>query len=154
MNRFVAFFLAIFLFAACEEEKAPEAFQPRYKELTKCRNGICIEPLVIPDSIDQSLLVVTYYEYSPRIGHSLIVYDDTLKQTATCIKYYADNGIFQDRLKVTGYQEFCSIADTCARYTIRDTTVAFEHHKQSISVSWQYRRTDNLPPPSLLKEVE
>jgi hypothetical protein len=150
-NGFV-FLIAIHLLIACDEETPAKAFQPRFKELPKCKNGICIEPLVIPDSIDKSLVAVTYYEDSPRIGHSLIVYDDSLRQSATCIKYYADSGIFQDRLKVMAYNVFRSIADTCAGYTIKDSTVAFVHDKHSMILNWEYKRTDNLPPPSLLKE--
>lgn len=144
--------IAVSLFAACEEESAPLAFQPRFKELSNCKNGICIGPLVIPDSIDKSLVAVTYYENAPRIAHSLIVYDDSLKKTATCMKYFADTGIFVDKLGVMGYQVFRSISDTCRSYRIKDSTVSFVHDKHSIVLNWEYKRTDNPPPPSLLRE--
>ena len=99
-----------------------------------------IENFKIPDSINKTLMVATYYDVHSKC-HSLIVFNDSTKKTATQIQYLSDSTFTMDKLESTKFNEFTSIFNK-GLYLVKENAVAYTYINGNQSVSFEYPRTD------------
>jgi len=132
--------LSNFLFS-CDETKSEQDIgthlQTVLEEKARQRE---IDSFVVPDSINTSLIVATFYEIHPK-GHSLIVNNDTGKTTATKIKYLPDSTVLTDPLQTTKFNEFTSTINKSV-YIVRENTVSYLYSNNGIGATFDYNRTD------------
>jgi hypothetical protein len=133
--------LAHFLIS-CDEAKSKQDIESHLKSvLEEKAQQKEIDSFVIPDSINTSLIVVTFFEFHEPRGHSIIVYNDSNKTTATKIKYLLDSTVQTDPLRTTKFNEFVSIINKSI-YIVRENTVSYLYDNNGIGTTFEHERTD------------
>jgi len=104
-----------------------------------------MESFKIPDSINTSLIIATFYN-SDFDSQSLFVYTDENKKSAKKIDYLADSTVSVDQLEILKRNEFRSALQK-VDYVIKENSVSiistfpYDHSAPS-KISKEYRRTD------------
>jgi|GEM_PF-3393459 len=139
MKSLFLLFILLFGISACNdtEEKDPEFVFTRKIE------ALQMESFNIPDSINTSLILATFYNAEYDI-QSLLVYADTTKQTVLKIDYLADSTSIQEELEILKIKEFRSTIHS-VEYVIGENTVTMIKMRVSngpLQRSKSFRRTD------------
>jgi hypothetical protein len=134
-----------FMFICCDQEDTAEKKEISWEEaLNKKIEERESETFTIPDSINTSLIIATYYEEkheeSPN-GHSIILYADSTKSSAVKIKYLSDSTALTDKLKSVKYNEFKSIYYNIG-YVVKEHVVSEIYVVANLSHSRDFDRTD------------
>lgn len=143
MKLFLFYVIVIGSIWSCSNHKATEV----NKAETTTTNIVDIEAsdsitktFVIPDSINTALIIATYVEIEPE-SHTLIIYNDISKKTATVLRYLNDGTVSKDKLEVVSENIFRQSA-TKEAYEITDSSVVYTALNGSKTQSKFHYRTD------------
>lgn len=102
-----------------------------------------IESFVIPDSVNTDLIAATYYEEIMDC-HSMILYHDTSRTTASRIRYFGDSvSVASDLVKVN-YNTLQSKYVPGESYRIEEMNVLWTYKDGNLSTGSTYKRTDKI----------
>lgn len=137
-NPFLILLLLTSLSACNDEEKTNPEFVFKRKI-----DQMAMESFKIPDSINTSLILATYYnsEYDTQ---TLFVYTDSTKKTVKKIDYLPDSSSSADQLEILKRNEFRSDRYH-VDYVIHENSVTMIHERINQGPqpqSKEYRRTD------------
>src|SRR5688572_8557171 len=98
--KYICFSAFLFFSFSCDEREDDASIEQAYLQdvLKSKERQREIDGFVIPDSINTSLIVASYYEEEPK-GNSIIVFSDTSKNEAIKIKFFPDHTSTCDQLK-------------------------------------------------------
>ena len=139
MTKLFFFPIAVFGLLSCND---PDSKDERFifeRKIEKME----MESFKIPDSINTSLIIATYYN-SDYDSQSLFVYKDETKKSVKKIDYLADSTIAVDQLEILKRNEFRS-ALYKVDYVIKENTISIIStypYDHSSRIGKEYRRTD------------
>lgn len=124
MKLFFKIIIIAYFLSSCSNNKTPETKQA--ESLTTNMVDIATpdsitKTFVIPDSINTALIIATYVEIEPE-SHTLLIYDDVSKKTASLLRYLNDGKVTKEKLEVISENIFKKPA-TKEEYNVNDSSV-------------------------------
>ena len=139
--KFIIFPITFSFLISCKESKPTDDYKGSLDSALQCRlEQQKTESFVVPDSINKTLIVAVYYDVHSKC-HSLIVFNDTIKKTATQVQYLSDSTATIDKLITIKFNEFTSVFNK-GLYVVKENAVAYTYINGNQSVSFEYPRTD------------
>jgi hypothetical protein len=96
---------------------------------------------ILPDSIDKSRVVATYYDEHSR-GHGIILYSDTIKKSASNLTFLPDSSVQRDILTQKSYNTFASVFDG-TEYIVMPKYVTIIVDRNGTCMTHDNERIDN-----------